>query len=417
MSINEHKLIPVGIKEHHLLFSCYLATYMNTISQLLSVFSWSTEMIICINVERNVKEQMDRLIRAGDYRDYSELISLAVGNQFLLHNSGAETLVPPDVSQTKLFESQVPTASRAAISTFRNVSVNGRAPDAGELPAIFRLVADEKQPTSFAALPNDAFANGMEVPVDRWIFGQHNKFLPVKANLRALMNLIREDSPSGGVPLERAGIEIASAAVILGDLLRDLDSRNEKHRDEALGIAFPSSDPSNNDKSRLRYASQFVGAMARTGVMTGMLIDLKLVNHDRHKSPRIFLTEPGCRFAQLLNPILDKSDFELGSKFSKEETEFMLSHIATAVPTESFAIRVTLSSITSGSNTPEALDAALKKYVPVREERPFTDAFLTTQRAGVISRMADLGLVSRTRSGSNVKYSATNRGEQFLERG
>lgn len=374
-------------------------------------------MIICINVERNVKEQMDRLIRAGDYRDYSELISLAVGNQVLLHNSGAETLVPPDVSLGKLIEHQIPIASRNAISTFQSESVNVRALDLGELPAIFRLGADEKQPTSFAALPNDAFANGMEVSVDRWIFGQHNKLLPVKANLRALMNLLREGSPSSGVQLERAGVEIASAAVILGDLLRELDSRNEKHRDEALGIAFPSSDPSNSDKSRLRYASQFVGAMARTGVMTGMLIDLKLVNHDRQKSPRIFLTEPGWRFAQLLNPILDENDFESGPKFSKEESEFMLSHIAASVPTESFAIRVTLSSITAGSNTPEALDVALKKYLPVRKGRPFTDAFLTTQRAGVISRMADLGLVSRTRSGSNVKYLATDRGEQFLERG
>ena len=27
--------------------------------------------------------------------------------------------------------------------------------------------------------------------------------------------------------------------------------------------------------------------------MTGLLIDLKLINHDRYKSPRIQLTEPG----------------------------------------------------------------------------------------------------------------------------
>jgi hypothetical protein len=151
--------------------------------------------------------------------------------------------------------------------------------------------------------------------------------------------------------------------------------------------------------------------------MTGMLVDLKLVNHDKHKSPRILLTEPGWRFAQLSNPILDGSDRESGSKFSAEEMEFMLSHIAVAVPVEDFAFKATLSSITSGSDTPEALDAALKKYLPVRKEKPFTDAFLTTQRAGVISRMADLGLVSRNRSGSNVKYLVTIRGEQFMERG
>ena len=37
-------------------------------------------MIICVNVERNTKEQMDELIRKGEYRDYSELISLALGD-------------------------------------------------------------------------------------------------------------------------------------------------------------------------------------------------------------------------------------------------------------------------------------------------------------------------------------------------
>jgi hypothetical protein len=375
-------------------------------------------MIICVNVERNTKEQMDQLIRAGEYRDYSELISLAVGNQFLLHNSGAETLtLPTDGSQPMVAEHHVSMPPRETISAFHSGSVNGRPQDVGALPEIFRLVDDHRDPTSFAALPNDAFAIGMEVPVDRWIFGQHNKLLPVKVNLRALANLLRDDSPSGGLQLDRAATEIASAAVILGDLLRNLDSRNEKHRDEALGIAFPGSDPSNSDKSRLRYASQFVGAMSRAGLMTGMLVDLKLVNHDKHKSPRILLTESGWRFAQLSNPILDGSDRESGSKFSAEEMEFMLSHIAVAVPVEYFAFKATLSSITSGSDTPEALDAALKKYLPVRKEKPFTDAFLTTQRAGVISRMADLGLVSRNRSGSNVKYLVTIRGEQFMEKG
>jgi AcrB/AcrD/AcrF family len=94
-----------------------------------------------------------------------------------------------------------------------------------------------------------------------------------------------------------------------GDMLRTLDSRSEKHRDEALGLAFPSSDPTNNDKSWLRYATQFVGAMSREGRMTGMLVDLKLVNHDRHKSPRVLLTEQGWKFALMHNPIIDGLDF------------------------------------------------------------------------------------------------------------
>jgi hypothetical protein len=59
----------------------------------------------------------------------------------------------------------------------------------------------------------------------------------------------------------------------------------------------------------------------------------------------------------------------------------------------------------------------LKKYLPDRKDKPFTLAFLTTQRAGVISRMADLGLVTRTRNGPNVTYVATDLANQFLTKG
>ena len=51
-----------------------------------------------------------------------------------------------------------------------------------------------------------------------------------------------------------------------------------------------------------------------------------------------------------------------------------------------------------------------------RQEKPFTRAFLTTQRAGVISRMSDLGLVQRLREGIKVKYVLSARGSEFLSR-
>ena len=118
--------------------------------------------------------------------------------------------------------------------------------------------------------------------------------------------------------------------------------------------------------------------------MTGMLIDLKLVNHSPHKSPRILLTEPGWKFALLPKPLIDGPGRDSGCKFSADEIEFLMDHIAAAVPVENFAFKTTLLAIESGDDTPDALDSALKRYMPERKEKPFTDAFLTTQRAGVI---------------------------------
>jgi hypothetical protein len=68
-----------------------------------------------------------------------------------------------------------------------------------------------------------------------------------------------------------------------------------------------------------------------------------------------------------------------------------------------------LGAISSGANTPDKLDDALEEHVSKRDEKPFTRAFLTTQRAGVISRMIDLGLIQRIRDGINVTYTLTEK--------
>ena len=377
-------------------------------------------MIICINVEPHTKDQMDKLVRAGEYRDYSELAAIAIGNQILLHGGKESGPVPhseppsPNASN----RGRAVTAADVTKSDVNKVEAAlPKRPEVLGVPEIFQLSASRSGPHTFAPLPNDAFAAGMEVSVDRWIFGQHNKLLPVKANVRALANLLRSESGQGGLSLERASTEIAAAAVGLGDLLRRMDSSTQRPRDESFGVAFPSSDPANSDKSRLRYGSQFVGAMSREGRMTGLLIDLKLINHDRYKSPRVELTEQGWRLADLPNPVLDEPQNETGCRFFPDEIELLILHIASSVPAEDFAYKATLAAITDGYDTPERLDAALKKYLPDRKEKPFTEAFLTTQRAGVISRMADLGLVARVRNGPKVTYIATARGKQLTEKG
>jgi hypothetical protein len=53
---------------------------------------------------------------------------------------------------------------------------------ATSIPAIFSLPTQKLTNCEAAPLPNDAFVAGQDVPVDRWIFGQHNKILPVKAS-------------------------------------------------------------------------------------------------------------------------------------------------------------------------------------------------------------------------------------------
>ena len=148
--------------------------------------------------------------------------------------------------------------------------------------------------------------------------------------------------------------------------------------------------------------------------MTGLPVELKLVNRDHSRNPRLLLTEAGLQLARLQNPILDeKGEKGITARFTPEEVDFFIRHIREHVPAEDFAFRCVLGAVADGANSPESLDDALEKFVTKREDKPYTRAFLTTQRAGVVSRLIDLGLMQRVREGVTVKYEVTAKGSDL----
>lgn len=350
-------------------------------------------MIICVEVDQATKAKLDELLKGGEYRDYSQVVSVAIANQVLLHERLTQAGGALVVGEAVKGQGEAPAAANQS---------------AQSLPSVFSL-PKTRHDLKFAPIPGDVFVPGTAVPVDRWIFGQHNKVLPAKASCRWLANV----SNGKGVPLSEAASEIASASAGLGDYLQSLDDKNNLTREELLASAFPVNKKDKEGKARLRFANQFVGNMNKHGQLSGMLIDLKLVNYVPGKEPRLLLTEPGWRFATAENPILDLGA-DKPPKFSDEEVLFLLEHIRLHVPAEDCAYTTIAKALRAGANTPEKLDHELAKYLSKRTDKPFTDAFLTTQRSGAISRMADLGLVDRQRDGINVTYVATERAVQYL---
>lgn len=358
-------------------------------------------MIICIDVSQRTKDDLERLLEVGKYRDYSEAVAVAVTNQLLLHNHAADATATVMTPETLVVKGKPDPKKKV----FEAAPTPTEGPG---VPAIFSFTGGISRPETFAPYPNDAFAVGQEVPVDRWIFGQHNKLLPVKATCRALAALMGTEQHTA-LSLAKTAADIASEAVKLGDYLRHMDNESGVHRDDALSFAFPYSDSPNGDKSRLRFANQFVASFTKQGTITGLPIELKLVNRDHSRTPRLLLTEAGWRFAELRNPILDDQKDAREPRFTNDEIDFLLVHIRSRVPAEAFAYRAVLGAISSGANTPGKLDDALEEHLSKRDEKPFTRAFLTTQRAGVISRMIDLGLIQRIRDGLNVTYALTEK--------
>jgi len=264
-----------------------------------------------------------------------------------------------------------------------------------------------------ADFPADMWAPGQAVPLDRWILGQQNRIFPAKANARALIRLFIE-SPNG-LPISPTAERIATEAAVLGDYLSALDAARGGSRDDALATAFPTT-AEDADKGRVRYANQFVVYQNSRGELSGLMVDLKLVNVVRQRKDRFILpTRMAWEFAQLPNPVLDGTPDPNAEKFTCAERALLLRHIASAVPVEAFAYRAILDAVRDGNNSPEKIDAALKAHLAKDRAEQLSQSFLASQRSGAISRMSDLGLIERQREGVRVSYVLTDLGYGFLE--
>jgi hypothetical protein len=145
-----------------------------------------------------------------------------------------------------------------------------------------------------------------------------------------------------------------------------------------------------------------------------LLWDYRLAGVASGNGPCLLPTEQAIDFARLTNPILDGCQIVPAQKFSAEETAFLLDHICSFVPAEQFAFRTLIQAIISGADTPDKLDEALRVLVPADTNRSLSQSFLTSQRSGALSRMADLGLIERVRRGVKVSYLVTQDGEAFV---
>jgi len=84
---------------------------------------------------------------------------------------------------------------------------------------------------------------------------------------------------------------------------------------------------------------------------------------------------------------------------------------------EDYTYRTILAEVNRGHDSPDELDAALRSLVLSGDADKYTDSFLSSQRSGAVSRMADLGLVTRVRKGVRVEYRVTERGLAYFNNG
>lgn len=381
-------------------------------------------MILCFNCSSDTKQMIDSLISKGQYKDYSEVVSVAVANLLVLgrelndkdilviegdkKGKGRPYFSAPDI--TPAFTDAVRKTHTGTSRKMHQATPLPMEQKSYVVPSLFLHSGFGDPPASFAQRPDEEITLGQEVSLDRWLFGQFNKLLPAKVNCRALAHLI-SDFPSG-IPMEVATCKISDAAAELGEYLTQYDFMHQIDRDNAFATAFPRIDV-DREKGLNRYGNQFVGSVSSRGKLSGLLYEYKLANLSSNNRSCIQLTRAGWDFALLPNPVLEgNKDFAI-SKFSHEETDWLLNHIQQTVSVEAFAIRAILTAIREGANTPEKIDATLAPLIPRDSGRSLSPSFLASQRSGAISRMVDLGTIIRIRTGTRVSYSVTEIGEKF----
>lgn len=369
-------------------------------------------MLICFNATTQAKSSLDAILATQQFRDISEAISMALVNYNVLTQTVSQAgQVFPAVAAR---EGTIAAASEASVP----IPFPSESPTVGnkmivpEVPEAFWLKATTLDGINLLKSTPSA-SDTTNLPPTQWLFGQFNKFLAPKATCRALLNLLF-DNPTG-VPLTEAANKISLAACRLGDYLHHLDNLLQSRREDAFSSAFPSSDIEGGGESRLRFGNQFV-AHIRHEQLGGFPSALRLVAMDIAKEPRLSLTKVGADFAVLENPVLDGRGAAPTNKLSQAEVQFLLNHILNSIPEETSAYVAILNAVKSGANTPATVDAYLRRLFELPTEEAISDTFLTTQRTGAISRLADLGLIARQKQGPRVTYLVTSSGTEFLSR-
>jgi hypothetical protein len=358
-------------------------------------------MLLYIRIDERLKGQVDKLVESGKYDSFNSAALAALQN-LVVAEEDSSSIASAIVKQESQAVAPAPTDTRKSTPPQTRTA----------LPNFLILPKNLKFPQKLIApFPADLFQHGQRVPIERWIFGQQNRVLPLKINARVFIRLILER----GIEIElfEAAKEISKQAGEAYAFLNHLDEQNSHTKDESLTIGFP--EPG-SDKAASRYANHFAAYESTQGSLSGMLIQWKLAGVKRSKNITYLIPTKACvDFASLPNPILDApSDGKVSQKFSLAEISWAIDHLARHVPVEASAFTAVLAGITSDKNSPDSLDKYLRETAT--DKKDISDEFISTQRSGAISRMADLNLLKRIRDGTKVSYGVTDSGKKWLQK-
>lgn len=322
-----------------------------------------------LEIDASLEKKIEQIVKSKGYRDFQHFATVALENQVTWEIGG---------------------------------------PGATGIPGVKTVGADLQLLKIPSTEPSLLDSPTQENLTSKILWGQYYRFLPCKVGVRVLSNMYTKDLPS----LYHFIDSVNSIAVQLRNQLSKLDRIDRRSFGERLSASFPT----NDEKSTNRFANQYM-VYLRTSDMkiVGMMPDLKFVNViiQEDGSVKVGLTKSGVQFVQMQNPVIDVNKPE---SLSKQEKEFLLSHIAKSLPDELEHMSTILLAIKEGKKTRKEHNAVLKYYyTKYHSGSQWSDAVVNTMRSGLVSRMNELGLIRREKRGKNVHYHITPEGKKYLE--
>ncbi|PIP68371.1 MAG: hypothetical protein COW92_01665 [Candidatus Omnitrophica bacterium CG22_combo_CG10-13_8_21_14_all_43_16] len=383
-----------------------------------------------IDVTQKQVDYISRLVNLGRYSSTAQFILTAMENQLYIEEGDEVTKLPTN----KLANGN----STIHIKEYTNNPTDYPGIDVDVVPSLTDIRSNKVKTMSYPRFEDLACSikRGKTLnESDAWLWGQVNRIFPIKLGLRILLASLGKEET---VELESFRTKAGEIALAYGKMLRGHERHEKKIRVERVSAGLPI-DISDNEyreltiaklgkntrvgeidaylqqeefKSTNRYRAQFLASMRKDGKLEGAMPYLRFVSLKKHEDGKVYIgvTNAGLDFACLKNPIIDDKNFD--ASLADKEKEYYLEHVYKNVKGEHAAIQWLLKKIESGINRREQINDRLKAELNPKWED--SDLVINTQRAGLMARMFELGLIGRDKEGVSVEYKVTTNGMQLI---
>lgn len=346
-------------------------------------------MLIKIDVNTDLLEKIENLVKQGKYQDIYQFIKIALNNQIQEESANTE--------QKQFSENKEP----PPLSLRRHIIESQQN--------LMRMLSDV--PLEKSQIPP---------PTQPLIWSFYNRFFPVKVIINQLA--IMMGTQNTWIELSQLHDTAYGFAELLSSKLREYEESHNLVRNQKISTGLPTPMSESNKgrgfqrqkiqskiiSSKIRFIEQFIGKLTTKEPpfeFKGACFELGLMGVKVEGTTcYVTLTSLGRDFALLENPILDNDQYD--RVFSDDESNFIMDNIIPKFNLENIIVTEILNNVHEKNKlTADDIDKIFeKKYLQYnKQEKPTKskeldsfESLMVSIRVATMGRLSELGKVKWT---------------------